>query len=207
MVSKIEDKMIKPQLTAFSSPDVLSKFYWLKKELYDFCRTHSLSASGSKSDLIANIKQFLTTGEKTGATAKSKNTPLRDSQNPISLDTKVVHYKNDTATRKFFQDHIGKHFHFNEYLRQFASKTFHDTENLTYGDLVNGWIKSEKIKNDKNYKAEIGNQFEYNQFIRDFFMHENDKTLHDAIAAWNIIKTQPGDRSYEHYKKLKTGVI
>ena len=39
----------------------------------------------------------------------------------------------------------------------------------TYQDAVNEWIKIEKeIKNGIKYK--IGKQFEYNQYIRDFFI-------------------------------------
>jgi hypothetical protein len=159
------------------------------------------AAHGTKQEIIERIKIFLATGKTDDRKAKT-NPSVRDSQKPITPQTKVIHYKNDAATRKFFIEHIGSHFHFNSYLRQFASESpNNDNKILTYGDLIAGWKKSETIKKDPNYKTEIENQFEYNQFIRDFFNNENGKTIKDAIAAWNFIKNKPGKRDYQHYKK------
>ena len=113
----------------------------------------------------------------------------RDSEKPITPKTYVVNYKNDAATRKFFVEQIGRRFHFTDYLRQFTNKNNLANKKLTYGDLVKGWLAEESRKKDPNYKTTIGKQFKYNQFIRDFFLHEKGKTLADAIKEWKMVRT------------------
>ncbi|EKD71373.1 MAG: hypothetical protein ACD_46C00199G0003 [uncultured bacterium] len=112
----------------------------------------------------------------------------RDSEKTITRKTKVVDYKNDAATRSFFVKQIGRRFHFTNYLRQFTNKNNLANKKLTYGDLVEGWLAEESRKKSPNYKTSIGKQFKYNQFIRDFFLHEKGKTLADAIKAWKMVK-------------------
>ena len=46
-------------------------------------------------------------------------------------------------------------------------------------------------------KTEIGGQFEYNTYIRDFFADNPGKSLHDAIVCWNYKKGLPGHHRYE----------
>ncbi|MES2614190.1 MAG: DUF6434 domain-containing protein [Bdellovibrionota bacterium] len=193
---------MRPCLTNLTQLDEFLSFYWLKKELSDFCSANALPTHGSKEELTKRIKRFLTTGKKQEEKVR-QNISLRDSDKPINLKTKVVNYKNDTNTRKFFIEQIGSHFHFNSYLRQFKSESFLKDKELTYGDLVEGWIQSESVKKDPNHKTTINSQFEYNQFIRDFFMNEKSKTRKDAIEAWEFIKQHAGKTNYEHYKKLK----
>ena len=57
---KIKDYTIKPSLTNSIKLDVFLNFYWLKKELSNFCTTHSLATNGTKEELIERIKIFLT---------------------------------------------------------------------------------------------------------------------------------------------------
>lgn len=46
-------------------------------------------------------------------------------------------------------------------------------------------------------KTEIGGQFEYNTYIRDFFADNPGKSLHDAIVCWNYKKGLQGHHRYE----------
>ncbi|HVE44887.1 MAG TPA: cytoplasmic protein [Gammaproteobacteria bacterium] len=149
------------------SLDNLRDRYWLKLELICFCKKHGLSTVGSKHDLEQRIEIFLVSGDK-GTPVLSKRIGRRDSQQSITCDTLVVNYKNDAATRLFFVKHIGQRFRFDAYLRQFTNQN-NITKNLTYGDLINGWLVEEVRRSDTEYKSNIGKQFEYNQFIRDFF--------------------------------------
>lgn len=52
-------------------------------------------------------------------------------------------------------------------------------------------------KQKKQRKTEIGRQFEYNTYIRDFFADNPGKSLHDAIKCWNYKKSLPGHHRYE----------
>lgn len=190
----------KPKLTKSISFDTFKNHYWLKTELILFCKDNGLVTVGSKQEIAHRIESFITTGSKMKP-ARGCSTKDRDSDQPITYDTLVINYKNDAATRQFFVDHIGQHFHFDAYLRQFTKKN-NITKGLSYGDLINGWLIEESKRDAPNYKSNIGEQFEYNQFIRDFFANEKDKSRLDAIIAWKFIKTVAGNKTYAHYKSI-----
>jgi hypothetical protein len=176
----------------------LENHYWLKVELIAFCKANQLPTLGSKVELIQRIKVFMTTGRK-AQFKKNRSTVLRDSLQEISVNTLVNHYKNDAATRQFFVKQVGKHFHFDAYLRQFTNKN-NITPGLTYGDLVQGWLKEASKRKEATYQSTIGSQFEYNQFTRDFFANERGKSRSDAIQAWKVLKALPGKKTYANYK-------
>jgi hypothetical protein len=135
----------KPSLTKPIDLINFKDHYWLKKELANFCKENQLSAAGSKQEIEECIERFIRTGKQT---VRELNKPIgsRDSEKSLTRKTPVINYKSDAATRQFFVKHIGKRFHFNAYLRQFTDKK-NITENLTYGDLVDGWLKEESRKN------------------------------------------------------------
>lgn len=175
----------------------LKKHYWLKKELIVYCKKHDLSTSGSKNDLIQRIETYLVSGDKMKPPS-SKPAGQRDSHQPLTLETLVLNYKNDAATRVFFEKHIGKHFRFDAYLRQFTHQE-NIPKNLTYGDLIQGWLAAEARRNQPGHQSHIDSQFEYNRFIRDFFAAEKNKSLSSAIKAWKKTKTLSGQRTYQAY--------
>jgi hypothetical protein len=55
-----------------------------------------------------------------------------------------------------------------------------------------------KILLDKKQgkKIEIGKQFEYNQYTRDFFNDNPGLSKEDCIECWNYKKTQKGEHKY-----------
>lgn len=191
----------RPLLTTKITMEDFLNYYWLKEELRAFCTKYKLPTSGSKEELQKQIEHFLKTGTKLPKKISTQKSKVKDSDNNITLKTLVKNFRNDAKTRKFFAQQIGKNFHFNEYLREFAKKNLENNTELTYGNLVKGWIESEELKKQKNYKSKIGSQFEYMTFIRDFFAFEKNKSKKEAIAAWNSIKLLPGKKTYENYLK------
>lgn len=181
--------------------ETLKHSYWLKLQLIDFCKMNGLSTAGSKKDLEQRIEVFLSSGSKTKPES-NKQTGQRDSRQPLTRDTLVVNYKNDAATRLFFIEYIGQHFRFDAYLRQFTNKN-NITKNLTYGDLIDGWLKEDSRRKEPDYQTCIGEQFEYNQFTRDYFANEKGKTRADAIKAWTLVKELPGEKTYTNYLNFK----
>src|SRR4029077_4689868 len=119
--------------------------------------------------------------------APQPSTAGRDSDRPLRRDTKVVRYMSDAKTRSFFKSQIGPGFHFTYRLNQY--RLAH--RNLTYGDLVDEWIPARDRRRNSSYKAELAEHGKYNRFIRDYFADElnRGKSLRDAAAAWNKIKT------------------
>lgn len=191
---------IKPKLTARLSLQVFKNYYWDKKELLAFCRNEGLSTSGNKIDLINLVEYFLQTG-KNMHSPKITRVKKWDSDNIITKNTQVIHYKNDAKTRAFFEKEIGKNFHFNSYLRQFGKKSNKDL-NLTYADLIKGWKQVEQQKLEPSYKSNIEKQFEFNQFQRDFSTKAKQKTRKELIAAWKLIRSIPGPNTYDFYVKI-----
>lgn len=173
-------------------------YYWTKKELITFCKQNKISTYGSKMELVARVEYYLSTGEQINkATNKVKKT-FYDSDNTITSQTTVVGYRNDLKTRLFFVSKIGTKFKFNYYLRSFAKQENDGT--LTYGDLVRGYKDSLK-----NKKIIIDKQFEYNQFQRDFYKNNPQKTRNECNDAWKLVKLAPGGTTYKDYLILIKG--
>ena len=164
-------------------------FYYLKRELANFCRENGLPASGSKAELTDRIAYFLDTGSVLNPTAERKT-----AVNIGTLAEDTVIEPNIVCSEKhrvFFREKIGKGFSFNvpfqKWLKANAGKT--------YGDAIRAYYRISEEK--KKGKTEIGRQFEYNTYIRDFFADNPGKKLHDAIVCWNYKKSLPGCHCYE----------
>jgi hypothetical protein len=186
----------RPALTKHTSVTDFNRFYWLKQELLVFCRHHQLPVGGSKAELAERIRYYLSTGRQMVADKNQSSRPVaRDSDALITLETPVVHYRNDAKTRAFFVAQVGKQFRFNHYLRAFAQQI--NDGRMTYGDLVIGYRHSLE-----NKKTTIDPQFEYNQFQRDFHKHHPSKSQSACLAAWHRVKKAPGDNSYQDYLRL-----
>ena len=170
-------------------------YYWDKQELIAFCRQNKIPTEGGKIELTERIEFFLLSGGKIKPTRNKKYRISYDSDQTITVNTPVIHYKNDAKTRDFFVSHIGHTFKFNFYLRAFAKQE--NKGDLTYGDLVQGYKASLK-----NKKTTIDKQFEYNQFQRDFHKNNSNKTRFECIQAWKLIKQAPGGSTYKDYLKL-----
>lgn len=191
---------MKPSLNNQISLTDFKNYYWLKSELIAFCKSNQLATAGAKEELTQRIAEFLTNGTRQPHTGNQPN--KRDSDQPLQPETLVVNYRNDAATRDFFTAHLGKSFRFNVYLRQFTNKA-NITPGLTYGDLIAGWKHEEAQKKAAGNNTEISSQFEYNRFVREFFANEPGKTHADAVAAWNLVKTQARERTYQTYLSIK----
>ncbi|WP_274307208.1 DUF6434 domain-containing protein [Solibacillus daqui] len=169
-------------------------YYWLKEELQQFCREHGLSATGSKADITNRIKLFLDTSEVVKP-ERSQSSKQSVGKNNLTLETLIK--KGHTCSqpvRHFFKQHI-PNFHFSTYIQNY----FKENIGKTYQDVINAWHKEQHRLKDPTYTKKIAPQFEYNQFIRDYFADPANKakTRNDAIAAWNVIKSQPGDNKYK----------
>ena len=134
-----------------SVADFLS-YYWRKDELVRFARRLGLSARGHKPELGLRIERRLR-GAGDGTAQESKSAKgLRDSDRPLSRETRVVHYKSDTRTRAFFESEIGPEFHFTYHLNQWRLAR-EDTGNLTYGDLIDEWLAEREHRSGDGISA------------------------------------------------------
>ena len=183
---------MRPILNFEINPEEFLTYYWLKEELCTFCKTNTLSGSGSKDELTQRVYTYLKTGtiiepsKKVLIKSTAKNTPL-------SLESLIPQgYKNDEKHRSFFKSQIGVHFKFNVQFMDWMK----ENSGKTYKDAILEWnrIATEK---KQGKKIEISSQFQYNQYTRDFFKANPDAKREDAIKCWNYKKSLPGHNTYE----------
>jgi hypothetical protein len=164
------------------------EYYFLKEELKDFCRSEGLKISGSKQDLENRIIHYLKTGE------KLKEPVVRQvsnkSHSTIALDSKLgENFKCSQDKREFFENEIGKTFKFNVKFQKWLKAN----PDKTYRDAIDAYFE---IQNSKE-KTKIDKQFQYNQYIRDFFNDNDGKSLEEAIKCWKYKKSLKGHNRYE----------
>lgn len=169
-------------------------YYWLKEELQHFCRANGLSAAGSKIEITNRIQHYLQTGE---IIKPSRKPSTKTNHQEISLSLETVITENHRCSQKvrhFFKEHIAN-FHFSTYIQNY----FKENIGKTYQDVLNAWHEEQKRLKSPSYMKKIAPQFEYNQFTRDFFADPDNKgkTRADAITAWNLTKSLPGDNTYK----------
>lgn len=110
----------------------------------------------------------------------------------ISTDQTIGHnFVFGKHSRAFFKQHCGPHFSFNV---RFI-KWVRDNPNKTLAEAVIAWQLIKEEKKQFRYQSEIGNQFEYNQYTRDFFKYSRDNKLKlsrkACIRCWKAKKDIP----------------
>lgn len=163
----------RPKLNKELDAATFRSFYYLKQELADFCKENGLPTSGSKAELTDRIAYFLDTGNVLKSSAERKT-----AVNIGTLTEDAVIEPNIVCSEKyraFFSEKIGKSFSFNVPFRKWLKAN----AGKTYGDATRAYYRI--LEEKKLTKTEIGGQFEYNRYIRDFFADNPGKNLHDAI--------------------------
>ncbi|MDL4839861.1 DUF6434 domain-containing protein [Aquibacillus rhizosphaerae] len=185
---------MRPNLTKDINIQSFKDFYWLKEELQLFCRENGISTSGSKIEIADRIERFIEIGEIKNPIKKSSINKRMNNEVGLSLETVITaNHRCSQDVRAFFKSIIPK-FHFSTYIQNY----FKTNVGKTYRDVTDAWYEEERRKKDPSYLKNIPPQFEYNQFIRDFFTEPNNKgkSREEAIEAWNEIKKLPGSNKY-----------
>ena len=179
------------------------EYYFLKEELKEFCRNEGLKISGSKNQLEKRIIYYLDTGKSLddSNSIEKDDKPIRPNfqksnktkattSKEIRLDSILgENFKCSEDKREFFEKEIGKGFKFKVKFQKWLKAN----PNKTYQDAINAYHELQ----NSNEKTVIDKQFQYNQYIRDFFKDNDDKTLNDAIKCWKYKKSIKGHNKYE----------
>ena len=189
----------RPKLTNKLSAETFKDFYWMKKELTDFCIQQDLSIVGQKPEISERIFTFLKSGKKLKPTTV-KITSF-DSEQLLTPKTIVKNYKNDSTTRQFFIYHIGSHFHFSARVNIFRKDSIAAGKKITYGDLIKEWQKEHQQRKDKTIKLPIMSSCEYNQFTRDYYAANPNAPRQKVIAAWKQARLLAGAHTYKAWLK------
>lgn len=171
----------------------IGSFYFLKEELVQFCRDNGLPTAGGKEELTKRIKFFLETGEVAKPSSAPVHKPSTKEANRV-IDLQTIIEQNFVCSeqhRAFFKKHLGNTFSFNvqfqTWLKTNAGRTYQEAIEA-YGRI---------LKEKKETKPEIGAQFEYNTYIRDFFADNKGLSLDEAIKCWKYKKSLIGHNRYE----------
>ena len=175
-------------LTRDLKPDEFKEYYFLKEELKDFCRSEGLKVGGSKQDLENRIIHYLSTGEELDESTQKQS--FSEASSVITLDSKLgENFKCSEDKREFFENEIGIGFKFKVKFQKWLKSN----PDKTYRDAIDAYYE---IQNSGE-KTEIGKQFQYNLYIRDFFENNEGKSLDDAIKCWKYKKSLKGHNRYE----------
>ena len=195
ILKNLSKKMDRPNLDNKISLKDFNEFYWLKKELIEFCRTIGISTSGGKIEIADRIRNYLLTGKvKKTETKKIKITSKFNWNNEILTRETIItdNYKNGEKVRSFFIREIGSHFAFNVIFIKWIKENV--GKNL--GDAIIEWNRIYEMKNDKNYVSEIDPQFEYNRYMRAFLKDNTEMSSKDAMKYWKLKRLQRGTNEY-----------
>lgn len=177
-----------PKLTRNLKAEEFGEHYFLKEDLKDFCRAEGLKVSGSKEDLERRIVHYLSTGEVLVETSAKKSSGVASTE--IALDSKLgENFKCSEDNRAFFEKEIGKGFKFKVKFQKWLKSN----PDKTYRDAIDAYHEIQSSKD----RTEIDKQFQYNQYIRDFFEDNKGKSLDDAIKCWKYKKSLKGHNRYE----------
>jgi hypothetical protein len=169
--------------------------YYLKEDLMRMCKKYDLPIIGSKQNLLQYIADFIE--NKPISPQKTKKNATKDFV-PSLNKTIDKNYRNNEIHRQFFKETINDKFKFNVPFCQWLEE---NKGKRTYKDAIEIY---NRILADKKLgkKYEIGKQFQYNQYTRDFFENNPKLSRQDCLKCWNFKKTQMGNQKYEK-KDLK----
>lgn len=184
----------RPKLNKNINIEDFKDFYWLKGELVSFCKEIGINSSDGKIDIADRISRYLKTG-KIENKNPNKDRKIKKSiqKTPENINEIIPdNYTSSQLFREYFESIIGQHFHFTAYMAKYIK----DHSGITFKEYINEWCAEYERKKNKNYKPEIMKSCEYNQYIRDFFKDNPDKTRAEAIKYWKIKKSLRGDNVY-----------
>lgn len=139
----------RPALDKNLDSGTFRSFYYLKKELVDFCRKNGIPAAGGKLEISDRIAYFLDTGNIAScSTARQKRGRIAD----ITMGTQIeANFVCSERHRAFFQKHIGTGFSFNvafqKWLKSNTGKTYEEAITAYHQILADR--KKGKTKIDK----------------------------------------------------------
>ncbi|MEO6820674.1 MAG: DUF6434 domain-containing protein [Ginsengibacter sp.] len=190
--------MKRPDIAAIKTGEELKKWYWLKKELVDFCKLHNITYAGSKFDILDRIANALNQKDNIKpkrTTSKQPASKFDWHSEELAPETIITNsYKNSQNVRRFFIKHCGDKFHFSIPLMDFMKNNC----GKTLQDAVNEWRRLNELSKHKNYKSDIPAGNQYNQYTRDFFADNPNSTIDQASHFWKLKRSLPlGKHIYE----------
>lgn len=197
----------RPGLSGEMSVEEFRNYYFLKEELVRFCRETGLSTGGSKAELTERVARFLDglpgdkgVSEWSSGRRASQDEVLRrrvaNRDETLSEESVIEEgFVCSERHRAFFREKIGAGFRFivpfQRWLKANAGRT--------YGEAIEAYREIVRARAEGGSgSTEIGKQFEYNRYVRDFFADNRGRYgLKEAIICWKYKRDLPGHNRYE----------
>lgn len=187
----------KPKLDSNISLDDYLNYYWLKKEMVEFCNKIGINSDGWKLEIHERIVDYLS--KHVIHKRKRKKSEEQDIKtDELRLNMVVTKsFKRNPQTTAFFKS-IDQRFHYSVRLNQFIRDHI---GKITYQDIMDEWKKEYELKKKGIKTTPALPQCEYNQFIKDYLEDNKDRSFNNAVSAWNVKKNMRGDNIY-HREEL-----
>jgi hypothetical protein len=181
MPSKLLKTLSKKQQT-----ELLEALHYLKMgELKKLCDRYQLPTTGKKAAIIQRLMHYWLTGKvlqsiPLPSVAKAKPYTIY----PLHPDTLILHgnYKNDLKTRQFFQQLIGKHFHFTAFGLDWIQNRWLQGKPPTYAEFARMWQR--EYKHRQNNAAQPKQEWAYLSFLQRYQKQHPTATRREMSAAW-----------------------
>jgi SAP domain-containing new25/Domain of unknown function (DUF6434) len=167
--------MGRPKLSKKLAATEFLAWYWLKKELIDFCRSQGLPCSGSKPALTAIIAAFLQ-GEPWKVSGVRRPRGVMPNQFTVEM-TIGEGWRCNPDLGRFMRSQCGPNFRFNAATRNFI----HSGAGHQLSDAINCYLAS--VAPDAP-RQEIIAQNEYNRHTREFTQSYPGAGREDILRAW-----------------------
>jgi len=159
------------------------------------------SKAFNKSELIARLMHYAITGKelpalKIPAISKASS----NTQYPLKPETKILSgaYKNDLATRNFFKQLIGNHFHFTAQGIDWLRERWLAGNPPTYAEFAREWqAEYERNKQEKRMPKQ---EWAYIRFVQDYAQSHPTASKKEITDAWNKKRQEYVKKVCEFFK-------
>lgn len=184
----------RPDIYDIHSGAELKRWYWLKAELVNHCKALEVPYTGSKAEITERLAVFLDTGEVVKPKRKQSASAFNWAREELRLDTIITDsYRNGPNVRRFFVEHIGPRFRFNIAFMQWMKAN----TGKTLANAVAAWEAIEKEQKTAGFQSKIPKGNQYNQYLRDFFTANPQRSMQDARQCWARKTEGPGPHRYD----------
>jgi SAP domain-containing new25/Domain of unknown function (DUF6434) len=173
--TSVKDGLTRPRLHHDLAADEFVRWYWLKAELVEFCRSAKLPTVGVKLELASRVAAYLS-----GAAVTKPAIVRRTGAMPqrFALATKIGEgWRCNPALGAFLREQCGPAFRFNKAMRDFI----HTQHGQPLASAVQCYHES---MSPDAPKREIAPQLEYNRHTREFYKQNPGATAAEVRAAW-----------------------
>jgi hypothetical protein len=184
--------------------------YWYATELKGFAKTIGIPSAGKlrKDELEGAIKLFLRTGKITASPARRlSSSGIKDVEQGLRLDRRVVVYTNDRETKRFLEQQAlkrapgmkrksGARYRLNRWREAELVRG----AKLTYGDLVGEYVR---LNRTEGRFAQIPHG-RYINFMSDFMAAEKGATRERVLKAWAELKMLDVPKTYQSWVGAKS---